>query len=88
MATWVRTLLVTALPADVEPWVEAHRQHLRGLRERGRLRAAGAFPRGDGYLELFEARDLLEAEEIARASPLVERGLAAWTLREWQEVEL
>ena len=88
MAIWVRTLLLTALPADVDPWLEAHLQHLRQLKAAGRLRAAGAFPHGDGYLDLFEAKDLLAAEETARASPLVERGLAAWTLREWREVDL
>jgi uncharacterized protein YciI len=87
MPTWARTLIVTALPGDADPWREAHLAHLRELRAAGRLRAAGAFPRGDGYLDLFEARDLLEAEEVARSSPLVERGLAAWTLREWVEVE-
>ena len=88
MPLWIRTILVTAVPADVEPWLEPHRQHLRSLRAEGRLRAAGAFTRGDGFLEIFEARDLLEAERIARASPLVERGLGAWTVREWREVEV
>jgi len=88
MATWVRTLLVTALPTDVEPCLGEHLQHLRELKVQGRLRAAGAFPRGDGYVDLFEAADLLEAEEIARTSPLVERGLAAWTVREWRELAL
>ena len=88
MATWLRTLLVTALPADVDPWLPEHLRHLRELREQGRLRAAGAFPRGDGFVDLFEAEDLLEAERIARLSPLVERGLTAWTLREWREIDL
>lgn len=88
MATWMRTLLVTALPADLDPWIDEHLQHLRELKVQGRLRAAGAFPHGDGYLDLFDAKDLLEAEAIARASPLVTRGLAAWTLREWRELTL
>jgi len=88
MATWARTLLITATPADADPWMEAHLRHLRDLKAEGRLRAAGAFSRGDGYLELFEAVDLLEAERITRQSPLVERGLCAWTLREWKELDL
>ena len=88
MATWARTLLITAVPDDADPWTESHLRHLRELKGEGRLRAAGAFARGDGYLELFEAKDLLEAERITRASPLVERGLCAWTLREWKEVDL
>jgi len=88
MATWARTLVITAVPADADPWTEAHLQQLRELKDEGRLVAAGAFSRGDGYLELFQAEDLLEAERITRASPLVERGLCAWTLREWKELEL
>ena len=88
MATWARTLLITATPAEAETWMEAHLQHLRDLKAEGRLRAAGAFSRGDGYLDLFEAADLLEAERIARASPLIERGLCAWTVREWKVLEL
>jgi len=88
MATWARTLLITAVPEDAAPWTEAHLRHLRELQAEGRLRAAGSFTRGDGYLELFEAADLLEAERITRESPLVERGLCAWTLREWKEVDL
>jgi hypothetical protein len=39
-------------------------------------------------VDLFDAEDLMEAERIARATPLVERGLAAWTLREWRELDL
>ena len=88
MGTWARTLLITAVPADVDRWTEAHLQQVRELKGEGRLVAAGAFSRGDGYLELFQAADLLEAERITRASPLVERGLCAWTLREWKELDL
>ena len=36
MATWVRTLLVTALATDVEPWVPEHLRHLRDLKAQGR----------------------------------------------------
>jgi hypothetical protein len=46
------------------------------------------FRHGDGFLDIFEAKDLLEAEGIARSSPLVEEGLATWMLREWSELEL
>ena len=45
-------------------------------------------PRGDGYLEIFEAKDLHEAEAIARSSPLVTLGLGTWMLREWEETSL
>jgi len=87
MPLWVRTVLVTALPSDADAAIGGHLEHLRALRRSGSLRAAGAFTRGDGFLDIFEAEDLHEAEAVARSSPLVERGLAAWTLREWIEVE-
>lgn len=86
MPLWVRTIRITALPDDARPLLEAHRAHLRALKESGKLRAAGAFRRDDGFLEIFEAKDLYEAEGIARSSPLVEAGLAVWTLREWEEI--
>ena len=88
MPLYVRTLLLTASPAEVEPVMEAHREHLRELKRDGRLRAAGSLSRGDGFLEIFEAKDRLEAERIARSSPLVELGLGAWLLREWTELKL
>jgi len=87
MPLYVFTVLVTALPDQVGAAVLAHRDRLPRLRSQGRLRAAGAFRHGDGFLEIFEAKDLLEAEGVARSSPLVEEGLAAWTLREWEELD-
>ena len=88
MPLFVRTLVVTASPAEAGSYLEMHRDHLRRLRSEGRLRVAGAFRGDEGFLEIFEAKDLLEAEAIARSSPLVEEGLAAWTLRAWEEIEL
>ena len=86
MPLYVRTILVTAPEADVAPARPDHLAHLAALRDEGRLRAAGAFKRGDGYLEIFEANDLCEAEASARSSPLVERGLGTWMVREWDEI--
>ena len=88
MPLYVRTLLMTGPPEEVEAAAEGHLAHLRKLARDGRLRSAGAFPKGDGFLEIFEARDLHEAESIARSSPLVELGLGTWMLREWEELEL
>jgi uncharacterized protein YciI len=86
MGLWVRTLLVTAAPAELEAARAGHVEHLRRLHADGRLRAAGELGDGDGFLEIFEAKDRLEAEAIARSSPLVEEGLGTWMLREWAEV--
>ena len=88
MPLFVRTILVTGTEEDVGPVRAEHVLHVRGLAAGGRVRAAGSFPRGDGYLEIFEAKDLHEAESIARSSPLVALGLGTWMLREWEELQL
>jgi uncharacterized protein YciI len=88
MPLYVRTLLVTGPEDEVAPARREHEAQLAKLHVAGKIRAAGRFARGDGYLEIFEARDLLEAESIARMSPLVEQGLGTWMLREWEELPL
>ena len=42
---------------------------------------------GDGFFEVFEAADLLEADRIARSDPLVEAGLGSWMIRELEHLE-
>ena len=88
MPLFARTILVTGSGDEVDPARRDHLAHLARLAATGRIRAAGEFSRGDGYLEIFEAKDLYEAEEIARSSPLVELGLGTWMLREWTEIPL
>ena len=88
MPLFVRTILVTGSGEDVDPARCEHLVHLARLAAAGKIRTAGEFSRGDGYLEIFEANDLYEAEEIARSSPLVELGLGTWMLREWTEIPL
>lgn len=88
MPFYVRTILVTGPEDDVTPARRDHLAHLAQLKAAGKIRAAGTFPRGDGYLEIFEAKDLHEAEAIARSSPLVTLGLGTWMLREWDELPL
>jgi len=85
---FVRTILVTGPEDEAGPARREHLDHLAELAAAGKIRAAGAFARGDGYLEIFEAKDLFEAEAIARASPLVTLGLGTWMLREWDELSL
>lgn len=88
MPLYVRSIVLTGPQAEVEVELAAHLDQLRALRAQGKLRAAGAFPNQAGFLEIFEAADLLEAERIARESPLVMEGLGAWTIRRWEELEL
>ena len=86
MPLFVRTLLLTGPADEVAAAAAGHREHLRELRERGKLRAAGEFANGEGFLDIFEARDLHEAQALGEASPLVSEGLSAWMLREWDEL--
>ncbi len=88
MPLYVRTLLLTGPLAETEAATEGHRRHLDGLRADGRLKVEASFRRDEGFLEIFEAKDLLEAGEIARTSPLVEQGLGAWILRELQDLRV
>ena len=100
MPLYVRTLLATGPPDEVAVAARDHHEHLRDLRARGKLRVAGEFKNGEGFLEIFEAEDLLEArrelesdqkeleaQSIGGASPLVAEGLGTWMLREWVELE-
>jgi uncharacterized protein YciI len=88
MPLYARTLLITGPPQEAASAAERHRDHLRELKSRGKLRFAGEFKGGDGFIELLVTTDLAEAEEIARSSPLVEGGLATWMLRECVEIDL
>jgi uncharacterized protein YciI len=87
MPFYVRMLLVTGPPDEVEPAAAKHREHLRELRAAGKLHLAGELGDGDGFLEILRAEDRLEAEALSRSSPLVEEGLGSWMLREWTESE-
>ena len=88
MPLYVRTLLITGPEDEAAPARREHEALLAKLHAAGKIRAAGRLTRGDGYLEIFEADDLFEAESLARMSPLVERGLGTWMLREWEEIPL
>jgi hypothetical protein len=52
------------------------------------VRLAGEFTKEEGFLEIYEVADRLEADALARSSPLVEDGLASWMIREWVELPL
>ena len=82
-----RLLLVSGPPEDVKAAAQGHAEQLDRLRNEGRLRLAGTFANGDGYCEILDVADRLEAENLTRQSPLVERGLVSWILREWTEEE-
>ena len=87
MPQYLRLLMVCGPPDEVSVAARGHAEQLDRLREEGRLRLAGDFTNGDGFVEILDVEDLHEAERLTRASPLVERGLASWFLREWCERE-
>ena len=85
MPQYLRLLMVCGPPDQVTLAAEEHAVQLERLRAEGRLRLAGEFANGDGFVEILDVEDLHEAERLTRASPLVERGLTSWLLREWTE---
>ncbi|HKQ61519.1 MAG TPA: YciI family protein [Candidatus Polarisedimenticolaceae bacterium] len=86
MPLYALIVLITVTPEEAAAATAEQHARLRELRAAGRLRGAGEFARGDGFLELFAAADLFEAEELARHNPFVAAGLGSWTLREYREV--
>jgi uncharacterized protein YciI len=88
MAYWIRTILLTAAPAECGDAASGHLGHLATLRAEGRLRFAGELGSGAGYVDVFEADDRWSAEATAAESPLIAEGLGAWTLRPWQDLDL
>jgi len=88
MPYWARTILITASDDALGTAVEGHLQRLRELHARARLVFAGRLSHGDGFLDVFEAEDRIDAEAVARNTPLVEEGLATWMIREWEPVDL
>ena len=85
MPRYLRLLMVSGPPDQVELAAKARAEQLDGLRESGNLRLAGEFVNGDGYCEILEVEDRHEAERLTREDPLVEAGLVSWMLREWKE---
>jgi uncharacterized protein YciI len=65
----------------------AHLAYLRTLQASGTLIAGGPFRGGGGAVMCLLARDEAEADEIARADPLVAFGFMVYQLREIDRVE-
>lgn len=88
MPYWIRTIVLTAARSECVAAAAEHEAHLRALGAEGRLRFAGELGAGAGYVDVFEAKDLREAEATAALSPLVAEGLGACTLRPWRDLEV
>lgn len=79
--SWVRWVQVTVPTADAAEAIEGHRGQIAEWRREGRLVGSWAIRNGGGFVDVFHARDLLDATVRAEASPLIGEGLCAWTLR-------
>ena len=70
--------------AEVRP---VHRQYLAGLKERGRLAAAGPLTDDSGALIIYEAATKEEAESFLKADPFNQAGIfVTYVLRPWNPV--
>ena len=87
MAWFLRSLLVTGAPEEVEALVPAYREELARLAHTGRLAAHGSMARGAGFFAVLRVTDRHEAEGLTRGNPLVEAGLVSWSLRELDRFE-
>ena len=83
--TWLRSVRITATVDEARDAIRGHLAQVEQFRQRGRLVWAAAFENDDGFVEAFRAEDRLEAAALAEASPLVSRGLCAWSLRRLAE---
>ena len=64
-----------------------HRQYLTGLRDGGRLAAAGPFTDDSGALIVYEAGSHEEAEKLLRGDPFHQNGIfVTYQLRPWNPV--
>lgn len=64
-----------------EALVQSHVEHLKSLKERGKLILCGPFQDFPGGMVVFEAEDLIEATEVAAADPFIASGCKSYELR-------
>lgn len=82
MPRYLRLLMASGPPDEVAAAARSHIEQLDCQRDAGQLQLAGEFVNGDGFFEILDVEDRHEAERLTRESPLVERGLVSWLLRE------
>jgi uncharacterized protein YciI len=87
MPLYAVTIRITATPDQVVAVLGPQMEMLQELGRTGRIRLAGKLGQDDGFLALFEAKDLLDARATAEAFPLIRDGLASWTLRLFEELD-
>ena len=86
MPLYAVNIRITATPDQVETSLQPQLEAFRELDQAGRLRLAGRLEREDGFLAVFEARDLLDARATAESFPLIREGFVSWSLRLFEEL--
>lgn len=69
--------------AQYEPYLPAHLDYLRGLKQKRILLLSGPFADRSGGMVLIRAASREEAEAIAQNDPLVRNGVDTYEIREW-----
>ena len=87
MPFYSATIRITAAPPEAAEAAGALESHLRTLGPEGRILLVCRYEKQDGYLVIFQAKDLLSARDMVEALPLVREGLAAWNYREVELIE-
>lgn len=64
-----------------EALVNSHVEHLKALKERGRLILCGPFHDYPGGMVVFTADDLKEATDIANSDPFISSGCKTYEIR-------
>jgi uncharacterized protein YciI len=65
--------------------VKEHVDHLKGLKNQGKLVLCGPFTDYPGGMVVFLAKDLIEAKEIAESDPFIASGYKTYALRTLEE---
>jgi uncharacterized protein YciI len=67
-----------------EALVKSHVEHLKTLKEQGKLILCGPFEDYPGGMVIYSAEDLKEATEIANLDPFISSGCKSYEIRTFE----
>ncbi len=85
MSLYAVTIRITAVPEEASPALQAQEKLFLEMKSAGRIRIAGKLEQDEGFLAVFEAKDLLDARATVERFPLIANGMSAWNLRLFRE---
>ena len=86
MKAWARTIKVTAAGSGAMEALEQHRALQQTLRDQGILKEVWQFEQTQGFLEILETKDRIQAEALNEKSPLIHGGWCVWALEPIKKV--